>query len=238
MMTKELFRTNSYINECDATVTAITDEGIILDQTVFYPMGGGQPGDIGKIIIGSDEEIAVTDTRYNDDKSGIVHFIPSTSGINIGDKITASIDWDRRYKLMQIHTSLHLLSTVVPLGVTGGRIDVGKGHLDFRSSDYEYDKEQITEDINKLIQENLPVEYSFVDASELQTNPELVKTMSVAPPTTASGEVRLVKIGDADLQSCGGTHMKCTGDIQPIVVTKIKSKGKENKRVQIAFAEG
>jgi misacylated tRNA(Ala) deacylase len=202
-------------------------------------MGGGQPGDIGKLVVlgNEDEEYAITDTRYSADKSGIEHVVPSKNGLAIGDKVSVIIDWDRRYKLMQIHTALHLLSTVVPLGVTGGRIDVGKGHLDFRSSDYTYDKEAIAAGINKLIDENHEVEYNFVDAAELSSNPELVKTMSVAPPATATGEVRLVKIGEADLQSCGGTHMKSTGDIQKIKVAKIKSKGKENKRVQIAFAD-
>jgi misacylated tRNA(Ala) deacylase len=233
-----LFRDDAYLRETEATVVAINDRrGIILDRTVFYATGGGQPGDAGMLLRGSGD-IAVSTAVYGEDKSEIVH-VPSeeTALPEPGETLKAVIDWERRHRHMRIHTGLHLLSVVLPFPVTGGSIGAEEGRLDF---DIEGDmpaKEVIEEKLNALVAANHAVTDEWISDEELQANPGMVKTMKVKPPT-GSGRVRLVRIGDVDLQPCGGTHVRATGEIGPLVIGKIESKGRQNRRVRIKFAEG
>lgn len=235
-MTEELFREDSYLKSCEAKVTAVSEEGIVLDRTCFYVMGGGQPGDTGTLTKADGTVVRVADTRKSD--GGIVH-VPEdcAPALAIGDSVTGEIDWDRRYLMMRIHTSLHLMCSVVDGGVTGGQIGPGKGRLDFNLSPENVpDKEALAEKLNALVQADHPVEISWITEAELEANPDLVRTMSVKPPMGA-GRVRMIRIGDhVDYQPCGGTHLKSTGEIGDLVVGKIENKGKQNRRINISLA--
>ena len=237
--TAVLFRDDAYLNACEATVIAVNDRGgIILDRTIFYPTGGGQPGDSGKLERPDGSMIEIATTVYGETKSEIVH-VPATQDVlpDAGEKIVCHIDWERRHQHMRIHSALHLLSAVLPYPVTGGQIGAAEGRLDFDIPDAGLDKEAITAEVNTLIDADLPVASEWISDTELEANPDLVKTMSVKPPTGA-GRVRLIRIGDAaDLQPCGGTHVTTTGEIGPIVVSKIEKKGRQNRRVRIRFAD-
>jgi misacylated tRNA(Ala) deacylase len=214
------------------------ETGIRLDRTVFYPMGGGQPGDQGALRIADGTTLAIRDTVKGAGPDDILHL--AAPGIELpaaGTKVTAEIDWIRRYRLMRMHTCLHLLCSVVPGEVTGGQVGDGKGRLDFNLPEGGLDKEAIAAALNRLITEDHPVRPIWITDEELAARPDLVRTMSVKPPT-GSGRVRLLEIEGVDLQPCGGTHVARTGEIGPIQVTKIESKGRQNRRVSIAFAEG
>ena len=229
-MTEILFRDDSYLKECAATVLAVDAEAIILDRTVFYPMGGGQPGDSGQINWEGGSAV-VTDTRYGDG-GAIRHLLEPGSGLpDIGASVTASLDWDRRYLHMRMHTALHLLGSVLQYGVTGGNISAVKSRLDFDMEDT-VDKEQVTADIQALIAANHAISCRWITDAELAAQPELVRTMSVQPPKNA-GKVRLLDIAGVDLQPCGGTHLKSTGEVGQIKVGKVEKKGRRNRRVSI-----
>ncbi len=237
MTTEEIFRSDSYAKSCEAEVVAADAAGIRLDRTVFYPEGGGQPGDTGVLRLTEGGEIRIVDTRQDKVLGGIVH-IPA-EGMALpapGARVIAEIDWDRRYRLMRIHTCLHLLCAVIEGDVTGGSIGDGKGRLDFNLPDTSLDKEHITAELNRLIEEDHAVGPRWVDESELDAKPELVRTMSVKPPRGA-GQVRLLDIPGVDLQPCGGTHVARTGEIGTVVVGKIENKGRQNRRVNIRFAD-
>lgn len=235
ILTAELFREDSYLKSCEATVVGINDKGgIVLDQTVFYPTGGGQPGDKGILRCADGTEITIATTVKGDGDENVVHVPSEPAPLNTGDKVTAEIDWDTRYKHMRMHTGLHLMCAVVPYGVTGGQIGAEKSRLDFDIGDGALDKEEITAAINKLIEQNDPVEPRWITDAELDANPDLVRTMSVQPPRNA-GKVRLLDIKGVDLQPCGGTHLAYTGEIGRIRVSKIENKGKRNRRVNIVF---
>ena len=229
-MTEALFREDSYLRECQATVIAAGPEGIILDQTVFYPMGGGQPGDIGAITWESGS-VAVSDTRYGD--AGAIRHLTEADAIlpAAGTVVTASLDWDRRYLHMRMHTALHLLGSVLQYGVTGGNISAAKSRLDFDMEDT-VDKEQVTADIQALVAADHPLTCRWISDEELDAQPELVRTMSVKPPKGA-GKVRLLEIEGVDLQPCGGTHLKSTGEVGQVRVGKVEKKGRRNRRVSI-----
>jgi len=236
MITEELFRADAYLKECEAAVEAINDKGgIVLDQTVFYPTGGGQPGDSGVLITGDGAEIAIITTVKGDDVENVVH-VPAEGSVlpTPGDTVIARIDWDRRYKHMRMHTGLHLMCAVVPYGVTGGKIGTEKSSLDFDIGDATLDKEMIADGINKLVAEDRSVGARWITDEELSNNPDLVRTMSVSPPS-GSGKVRLLEIPDIDLQPCGGTHLARTGEVGRVRVSKIENKGKRNRRVNIVF---
>jgi misacylated tRNA(Ala) deacylase len=238
MITEELFRADSYLKECEATVSRINDKGgIILDRSIFYPTGGGQPGDSG-VLIGSDgSEIAIVTTVKGDGGENVVHVPAEGSALPApGDTVTARIDWDRRYKHMRMHTGLHLMCAVVPHGVTGGKIGADKSRLDFDIGEATLDKDAITDGINALAAENHPVGARWISDEDLDSNPELVRTMSVSPPR-GSGQIRLLDIPDIDLQPCGGTHLANTGEVGRVRVSKIENKGKRNRRVNIVFDE-
>jgi len=235
-MTEELFRQDHYLRRCEATVTGVDERGIRLDRTVFYVMGGGQPGDTGTLTLSDGRVVRIADTRKGDAAGEILHIPELGQAVpQVGAKVTAEIDWARRYRHMRVHTSLHLLCAVVPAGVTGGQISDGKGRLDFDTQD-PLDKDQIAEKLNALIAGDHPVGVDWITDEELNSKPELVRTMSVKPPS-GQGRVRLLDIKGVDLQPCGGTHVARTGEIGRVVVTKIENKGKHNRRVNLALAE-
>ncbi len=230
-----LFRDDPYLKSCEAKVTAVNEDGIRLDRTVFYPEGGGQPGDVGSLTLPDGSKVEIVDARKGRDHEDVVH-IPAaeTPALSVGDRVTAEIDWDRRHRLMRMHTCLHLLCAVVEGDVTGGQISDGKGRLDFNMDD-KPDKEQLAQEINRLIAENHPVTPQWITDQELQAKPDLVRTMSVKPPM-GGGRVRLLDIAGVDLQPCGGTHVRETGEIGAIKVGKIESKGRQNRRINLRFA--
>jgi misacylated tRNA(Ala) deacylase len=237
-MTEELFREDAYLKTCAATVLEAGPDGIRLDKTVFYPMGGGQPGDTGRLLPEDGSAVPIIDTRKGPDGAGIVHLPAEGAALPApGTAVTAEIDWERRYRLMRMHTLLHLLSSQVAGGVTGGSVGDGKGRLDFDLPEKTVDKDSLTAALNELIERDAPVSIRWITDEEMAAQPELVRTMSVAPPT-GSGRVRLLEVEGIDLQPCGGTHVARTGEIGPVLVTKIEKKGKHNRRVNLAFAEG
>ena len=236
-MTEALFRQDAYLRECDATVTALNERGgIVLDRTVFYPTGGGQPGDRGVLVwAGGETPVAVAVKGEAPDEG--VHVPAEGAALPpVGAKVTARLDWETRYRHMRVHTGLHLLSVAIPLPVTGGSISAEKGRLDFDMPDAPEDKDALEDRLNALIAGDHAVSDEWITDAELEANPGLVKTMSVKPPV-GQGRVRLVRIGKGeatiDLQPCGGTHVRRTGEIGRVTFGKIEKKGKQNRRVSI-----
>jgi misacylated tRNA(Ala) deacylase len=234
-----VFREDAYAQSCKATVQEVTPEGgVILDRTVFYAQGGGQPGDVGTLLRANGEALPVTNTVYGSDRSRIAHLVgpEAASSLRPGETVELKLDWSRRLKRMRVHTALHLLSVVLPYPVTGGSIGDGDGRLDFDIPDAGLDKTEITEKLNALIARDAPVTDRWITDEELDANPGLVKTMSVKPPR-GSGRVRLVEIEGIDLQPCGGTHVRRTGEIGEVAITDIEKKGKQNRRVRVALRD-
>jgi misacylated tRNA(Ala) deacylase len=241
MATDCLFRDDSYLKDCDATVVAIEPNGgIVLDRTVFYAAAGGQPGDKGSLEVDGGGTCPIATTVYDADKTTIVHVAADGSVRPApGQTVRAVLDWDTRSKLMRMHTTLHLLCALVKFPVTGGQVNADDSRLDFDIEDASaVDKDALTAGLNALIAANHPVTERWITDAELEANPQLVRTMAVKPPT-GSGRVRLVVIGEGgsvDLQPCGGTHVRSTGEIGPVVVTRIEKKGKQNRRIRVSFA--
>ena len=231
-----LFRDDAYARSCEATVTAVDERGIQLDRTVFYPTGGGQPGDCGNLR-SPEGDVEIVNAVKGDGPDGVIH-VPAEGAAPpaVGNTVTAELDWERRHRLMRMHTCMHLLSAVLSYPVTGGQVSDGKGRLDFDIPEAVLDKEEIAAELNKLISADHAVTAEWISDAELAAQPELVKTMSVKPPTGA-GQVRLIRIGDLDLQPCGGTHVARTGEIGNVQVRKIQKKGRLNRRVSLAFAD-
>ena len=229
-MTQELFREDSYIRECDATVVAVDDGAVILDRTIFYPLGGGQPGDTGEITCAGGKAMVV-DTRYGGG-GAIRHVVEEISVLpEVGQQVHASIDWDKRYRHMRMHTALHLLGSVLKYGVTGGNISADKSRLDFDMEDT-IDKEAVSVAIRSLVEADHAVTCRWITDEELAAQPDLVRTMSVQPPK-GRGKVRLLEIESIDLQPCGGTHVRSTAEIGKVRIGKVEKKGKRNRRVNI-----
>jgi misacylated tRNA(Ala) deacylase len=229
-MTEELFRGDSYLRECDATVIAVADNAVTVDRTVFYPMGGGQPGDTGTMSWETGEA-TVVDTRYGP-SGGIVHLFEDDAALpGINDTVHLTLDWDRRYRHMRMHTAMHLLGSILQYGVTGGNISEQKSRLDFDMEDT-VDKEAVGAALLKLVEADHPVSFRWISDAELDANPELVRTMSVQPPR-GKGKVRLLEIEGVDLQPCGGTHLKSTAEVGQVRIGKVEKKGKRNRRVNI-----
>ena len=229
-MTESLFREDSYLRECDATVVSADGESVVLDRTVFYPMGGGQPGDTGTIAWDG-MSVSVIDTRYGDG-GAIRHLVEPGSALPpAGSAVRAAINWDRRYRHMRMHTALHLLGAVLRYGVTGGNIGADRSRLDFDMEDT-VDKDSVTAAVEALVDANHAVRCRWITDEELDTKPELVRTMSVQPPRGA-GKVRLLEIENVDLQPCGGTHLRSTAEVGRVTVSKVEKKGKRNRRVYI-----
>ena len=236
-MTEEVFRQDAYARTCAACVTAADDAGIRLDRTVFYPLGGGQPGDTGELVLGDGTAIRIVDTRKGETPGEIVHVPDGPVGPGLaGSEVTARIDWDRRHRLMRMHTCLHLLCSLVSAPVTGGSIRDGSGRLDFDLPESTLDKQDLTERLNRIVAEDHAVIPRWISEQELDANPSLVRTMSVAPPR-GRGRVRVLDIEGVDLQPCGGTHVASSGEIGRVRVTKIEKKGRQNRRVSVAFDE-
>ncbi|OED37323.1 Ala-tRNA(Pro) hydrolase [Chromatiales bacterium (ex Bugula neritina AB1)] len=235
-MTLEIFREDAYARQCESTVTAVDSRGIQLNQTVFYPNGGGQPGDTGSFVLPDGSEIAFVDTIKDRDSGEHIHCVANEtdlSRLQVGTTGTAKIDWDRRYRLMRMHSCLHMLCAVIPASVTGGSIQEQRGRLDFNLPDT-VDKEKVTADLNQLIASNTAMSMQWITDEELDANPGLVRTLS-APPPRGSGRVRLVNFEGIDLQPCGGTHVAATAEIGKVRVQKIEKKGKMNRRVIVVF---
>lgn len=229
-MTDELFREDSYLQECDATVVAIDDGALILDRTVFYSLGGGQPGDTGTVTWDGGQA-AIVDTRYGEGGT-IRHILEEGAPMpSVGDSVHAVLDWDRRYRHMRMHTAMHLLGSVLQYGVTGGNISAEKSRLDFDMAD-SVDKDAVGAALAKLVSENHAVSCRWITEDELDAQPELVRTMSVQPPR-GKGSIRLLEIEGVDLQPCGGTHLKSTSEVGAVRIGKVENKGKHNRRVNI-----
>ena len=236
-MTELLFREDGYLRSCTARVVGADGRGIRLDRTVFYPTGGGQPGDRGVLRLRSGETIAIVDAVKGDTLDEVVHVPAAGAALPEPDvELLAEIDWERRHRLMRMHTCLHLLCSIVPGAVTGGQVSDGRGRLDFDVPGSSLDKEGLAARLNALIAEAHSVGPRWITDDELAAQPELIRTMSVKPPT-GMGRVRLMEVPGVDLQPCGGTHVRNTAEIGPIAVTKIENKGRQNRRVIIAFAE-
>src|SRR5258708_3267046 len=229
-----IFRDDAYIRSCSAAVRAIDEGGIRLASTVFYPTGGGQSGDSG-VLRRAGGDIAIVDTIKGAAPDEVIHVpAPGAPLPAIGETITAEIDWERRYRLMRMHTCLHLLCAVVPGAVTGGQISDGKARPDFDVPGAALDKAEINASLHALIAADHAVTPRWITDAELAERPELVRTMSVKPPS-GQGRVRLLDIGGIDLQPCRGTHVRHTSEIRAVAVAKIENKGKQNRRVNIVF---
>jgi misacylated tRNA(Ala) deacylase len=247
-MTQDLFRQDAYLRECTAHVTDRGEQGIVLDRTVFYPLGGGQAGDTGVLLLPGGEQIAIADTRKGKDSQGRptdeIWHVPQPSQqdlvaqLRAGDSVTARVDWERRHKLMRFHTTTHLLCHLVPQLVNGCSITPDYARLDFNMTD-PLDKEALTRGIAELVAAGYPVAVGSITDEELDANPALVKSMSVQPPR-GTGRVRTIRIGGGehaiDFQPCGGTHVANTAEIGAVVVTKIEKKSATTRRVVVGFA--
>ncbi|HHX89033.1 MAG TPA: alanyl-tRNA editing protein [Paracoccus sp.] len=237
-MTEPLFRTDPYLRQCAARITGTTENGaLIIDRSVFYPAGGGQPGDSG-VLRWTEGTLEIIDTIKAGDGVALVP-APGAALPGPGERVELALDWDRRHRHMRVHTALHLLSVVLPLPVTGGAIGAEKGRLDFDMPEAPADKDALEAALNALIARDLPLREDWITEAELDANPALVKTMSVQPPR-GQGRIRLVRIGEGevpvDLQPCGGTHVARTGEIGPVRLGKIEKKGRQNRRVTLHLA--
>lgn len=236
-MTEQLFLEDSYLQSCAATVIDVRDGGIELDRTVFYATGGGQPGDSGRLELAAGDGVDIVDTRKDRQNGGLLHMAAEGSvPPRVGDKVKAVIDWDRRHRLMRMHSCLHLLCSIIEGGVTGGSIGEAKSRLDFDLADTNLDKEAIGAELNRLIAADTAIGSRWISDAEMADRAELVRTMSVRPPA-GQGRVRLIDIDGVDLQPCGGTHVRSTAEIGRVRVGKIENKGRRNRRVNILFDE-
>ena len=237
MTTELLFRSDAYLKTAEARVTSVGERGIELDRTIFYPLGGGQPGDTGALVRLNGERIAIVDARKGETPDSVLHIAaPDAVKLEPGEAVTLEIDWARRYALMRLHTALHVMSCVVVAPVTGGNIAPDKARLDFDIDMNLLDAGKIEQETNALIGRAVATETVWITDAELDARPELVKTMSVQPPRGA-GRVRLLRIPGIDLQPCGGTHVANIGEIGSIRVLRIRNEGRRNRRVEIALSD-
>ena len=239
MATEALFRDDSYLSEAEAVVTGINDRGgILLDRTIFYATSGGQPGDTGRLIRADGSELAIAGTITGETKDEIIHIpAPETPPPAIGDAVTLAIDWERRFRLMRMHTACHLLTVICQYPITGAAVNEDDSRVDFDIPDASFDKQEVTERLMELVEADHPVFTRWISDEELAANPGLVKSKNVRPPAGA-GRIRLVCIGDegvVDSQPCGGTHVRSTGEVGEIHIGKIEKKGRENRRFRIRF---
>ena len=237
-MTELAFRDDPYARELSARVVAYTEEGgIVLDRSIFYPTGGGQPGDSGWVDWDGRSLPVATTVKTPDGGCALVPAEPAALP-PVGAHVVQRLDWERRHRHMRMHTALHLLSVVIPLPVTGGAVASSRGRLDFLMPEPPADRDAIEQSLNALIDRDLPVRETWISQADLDASPGLVKTMSVKPPRGA-GRIRLIRIGDAkdqvDLQPCGGTHVARTGEIGRLLLGKIENKGRQNRRVNVVL---
>ena len=233
-MVEELFRQDAYLREADATVTALDERGVRQDRSIFYPTGGGQPGDTG-VLRWDGGEARIVDA-IKADGGDVLHVLaPESPRPAVGTSVHSALDWERRYRHMRMHTAMHVMSSLIKGDVTGGQVGADKSRLDFNLEGEVPTKEWVTAELNRLIALDRPVTPQWITDEELAARPELVKTMSVRPPMGA-GRVRLLAIEGVDLQACGGTHVARTGEIGRVECTKVENKGKMNRRFIIALA--
>ncbi len=236
-MSSLLFRDDAYLRTTTAHVTRIGARGIELDRTIFYPQGGGQAGDTGTLLRPGGERVAIRDAVKTEDGAGVLHLpAPGSTLPEVGEPLRLELDWERRYRLMRLHTALHLMSCVITAPVTGGNIVPEKARLDFDIELSQLNAGHIERETNALIARAIATETVWITDAELDAQPELVKTMSVQPPR-GSGRVRLLRIPGIDLQPCGGTHVANIAEIGAIRVLRIRSEGRRNKRVEIALSD-
>jgi misacylated tRNA(Ala) deacylase len=233
-LTEQLFAADPYLQSFEAKVMRVDGEKVELDRTAFYAMGGGQPGDVGRLETTDGRAITIVDTRKSEEPGKIWHVAEAPVDTDVlGQSVRGEIDWERRHRLMRVHTLLHLLCAVVPdAAVTGGSIRDGSGRLDFDIPESNLDKVELTDALNELVKADHPVAPRWVSEAELDANPDLVRTMSVQPPR-GQGQVRLLEIEGVDLQPCGGTHVARTGEIGEVRVRKIEKKGRQNRRINV-----
>lgn len=236
-MTEKVFYQDSYQKTHQSEVVEVLDRGVILAATIFYPLGGGQPGDTGRLQING-REYHVVDTRFAEDRKRIIHFLEEEDlgGIHVGDAVGMEIDWERRHRLMRMHTSMHLVCSLISAQATGGAVGESESRLDFDLQGQVIDKEQLTAELNALVAKAIPVSIGSITDTELEQNPGLVRTMSVQPPR-GQGTIRTISIENTDYQPCGGTHVRNTAEIGELVVTGLKNKGRQNKRISLALVE-
>ena len=233
-MTVPLFREDAYLVECQARVVEATEGAIVLDQTVFYPTGGGQPGDTGTISWDGGR-VSISDTRKGQGDA-IRHMLEDGDKLpEAGTTVTATINWEPRYRHMRMHTAMHLLGSVIPHGVTGGNIAAAKSRLDFDMQE-SVDKDQVNAELAALVAANHPIRSKWISDEELEAQPELIRTLSVRPPKGA-GMIRLLEIESVDLQPCGGTHLKSTGEVGRVRLSKVENKGRHNRRMHIVLED-
>jgi misacylated tRNA(Ala) deacylase len=236
-MTEEIFRADAYARHCEAAVAASAAAGVVLDRTVFYARGGGQPGDRGWLVLDDGTRLEVVDTIKGAEPGAILHQL--AEGVRRppgGSRVAAEIDWPRRHRLMRMHSAMHLLCAAIACPVTGGQVGDAKSRLDFDLQGASVDKEDVGEKIERWIAEDRPIRASWIEAAQLEARPDLVRTMSVRPPT-ASGRVRLIEIEGVDLQACGGTHVRSTGEIGALLVGKLENKGRQNRRISLTLID-
>jgi misacylated tRNA(Ala) deacylase len=238
MTTEPLFRDDPTLRACEATVLSAGPEGVVLDRTVFYAQGGGQPGDTGRLVLPDGSALAVTDT-VKGEAGAILHRLAADAAPPApGTAVTAELDWERRFRLMRMHTAMHLLCSLIPgAAVTGGSIGDGKGRLDFDLPEAP-DKERLNQALAALVAEDHPIATRWITEDQLDANPGLVRTLSVKPPR-GTGRVRLVRIGPeaapVDLQPCGGTHVASTREVGRVSVAKVENKGRQNRRIALVL---
>lgn len=238
-MTELYFYQDSYLTELSAEITEVGENWLKLDRTLFYPLGGGKPGDTGKLTF-ADATLEIVNTTKQADSADVLHHIDPDSGQfqpAVGDPVSMQIDWQRRYRHMRMHTAMHLLGSLIKFPVTGGQVGAAKSRLDFNLDGVQLDKEVLTEELNELIRTERDLTFETITDTELDANPDLVRTMSVQPPRGA-GVIRMVRIPTIDYQPCGGTHVRNLGEIGELRVSKIENKGKQNRRVHLVFADG
>jgi len=231
----ELFHEDAYRRACTARVLRHDAAGLVTDATVFYPLGGGQPGDTGHARLADGRTLRIADTRRDKDTREIAHQLEGTPEfLAPGTELTLELDWERRYRHMRMHTCLHLLSAVIKAGVTGGNLNDQTGRLDFDLATADLHGADIEAKLAALVAEDRPVLVRHISGPELSQRPELIRTMAVTPPLHLP-DIRLVEIEGTDLQPCGGTHLARIGEIGLVHVAKIENKGRNNKRVVLAL---
>jgi misacylated tRNA(Ala) deacylase len=236
-MTIELFRQDAYARRCDAQILGVGELGLRLDRTVFFPTGGGQPGDQGRLLLSDGSALDVVDTVKSPDGIEVLHRLSErASKPDVGTRLIAEVYWPRRHRLMRMHSALHLLCAAIDHPVSGGQVGEHKSRLDFDVKGLKLDKIEIGEQIEEWIAEDRSIREHWVDEDELRRRPELVRALSVRPPVV-EGKIRLIEIEGIDLQACGGTHVRSTGEIGGITVGKIENKGRQNRRVHLTLID-